>query len=432
MAGLPGAGVGVLERSRQEVALPHWRRVRQHFPHRGLADIEGTVRSQLRRPEIANRIRPGARVALGVGSRGIKCLQPVVRAAVAELREQGARPFIVPAMGSHGGATAEGQRQLLATYGITEEAVGAPVRASMETVELGTVLDGIVVHFDRIAREEADAVVPVARVKPHTSFRGPIESGLHKMLGIGFGKHRGASYLHTFPVARFSELLRAVGQLVLERVPVPFGLAIVEDAHEEAAVVEAVPGERFAEREPELLSLAREWMARLPFTEADVLVVQEIGKNISGAGMDPNVTGRFGVRGVETEVRIGRLVVLDLTPETHGNACGLGVADLVTARAAGKVDFVATYTNQVTAQVLEGAKLPLVAGSDREAVAIAVRTLGRLEPERVRLAWIRNTLELGELWVTEPLWAEIRGLEHLESVEGPRPIRFDEDGQLLR
>ncbi len=425
------AGVGVLERSREQVALPPWRRVRQHFPHRRLDDVEGTVRAQLHRPEIASRIRPGARVALGVGSRGIKCLQPVVRAAVAELLEQGARPFIVPAMGSHGGATAEGQRQLLATYGITEEAVGVPIRASMETVELGTVLDGVVVHFDRIAREEADVVVPVARVKPHTSFRGPIESGLHKMLGIGFGKHRGASHLHTFPIARFSELLWAVGQLVLERVPVPFGLAIVEDAYEEAAVVEAVSAERLAEREPELLLLAREWMARLPFTEADVLLVQEIGKNISGAGMDPNVTGRFGVRGVETDVRIGRLVVLDLTWETHGNACGIGVADLVTARAASKIDFIATYTNQVTAQVLDGAKLPLVAGSDQEAVAIAVRTLGQLEPERVRLAWIRNTLELGELWVTEPLWAEIRSLEHLESVEGPFPIRFDQAGQLV-
>jgi hypothetical protein len=389
------------------------------------------VRDELARPEISSRIRPGARVAIGAGSRGIKCLQEVVTALVAGLKERGAEPFIVPAMGSHGGGTAEGQREVLASYGVTEENVGAPVRASMDAVELGSVLDGVKVFIDRLAFTEADAIVPVARVKPHTDFRSEIESGLHKMLTIGFGKHRGASYVHTFPLERFGEMIKAGGQLVLSKAPVAFGMAIVEDSYEDPAIVEAVPPEAFASREPQLLETARAWLPRLPFEACDILLVQELGKNVSGAGMDPNVTGRFPLESIPKPVRLQWMAVLDLTEETHGNACGIGTADLTTRRAADKIDLTATYMNHVTSQLLQGAKLPLIAETDREALTIAAATLHRQAPETARIAWIKNTLELFELRLSEPLWEEARGHEALEALGDPEPIRFDGAGALL-
>jgi len=421
----------ILEASRLDIALPEWRPVKQGFVHRAVPSVAAAVHGELQRPTIAERIAPGMRVAIGVGSRGIRCLPEVVRTLVATLRERGALPFIVPAMGSHGGGTAEGQVEVLASYGVTESAMGAPVRASMDTVELGQVLDGIRVFMDRIAFTEADAIIPVARVKPHTDFRGEIESGLHKMLGIGFGKHRGASYMHSFPLDHFGHLVPPVGQLVLQKASVPFGIAIVEDSFEDAAIVEAVPGEAFATREPELLRLAKEWLPRLPFDQVDVLVVQEVGKNVSGSGMDPNVTGRFSLPSLPRHIQIGRLVALDLTPETHGNATGLGVADITTRRAAAKIDWHKTYTNHVTACVLDGAKLPLAAESDQEAVAIAVRTLWGTPPQSVRLAWIKNTLELETLWVSEPLWAELSRSGTIEALGEPTPIRFTADGSLV-
>jgi hypothetical protein len=251
------------------------------------------------------------------------------------------------------------------------------------------------------------------------------------MLAIGFGKHRGASHLHSFSIDRFGELLPAAGSLILERMCVPFGIAIVEDSYEDAAIVEAVPGERFGSREPELLRLAREYLPRLPMDDVDVLLIQQIGKNISGTGMDPNVTGRFSNPSMASHVRIGRAVVLDLSPETHGNASGLGLADVATIRAAGKVDFHRTYTNLLTSQMLEGAKLPVIAPSDREAVLIAATTLWGVEPAEVRLAWIKNTLELGELRVSDPLWRELAGRPGLEPLSDPEPMRFDEAGTLL-
>lgn len=338
---------------------------------------------------------------------------------------------MVPAMGSHGGGTAEGQRAVLAAYGITEEGVGAPVRASMETVELGTVLDGIHIFTDRTAFTEADAIVPVARVKPHTDFRYRVESGLHKMLTIGFGKHRGASNIHTYPLERFGEIIEAAGQFILTKVNVPFGIAIVEDAYEQPGIVEAVPGDHFDVREAELLETAKSWLARLPFSEADVLIVQELGKDVSGAGMDPNVTGRFADPGIESSFRAQWLLFLDLTADTHGNAAGLGFADVTTRRAAEKIDVAATYMNQVTSQILQGAKLPLVAESDQEAVAIACSALRRRPPEQARIAWIKNTLELLELHVSEPLWQDIAAREDVRALGEPEPIRFDGTGSLL-
>jgi hypothetical protein len=420
----------LLEASQRGVELPLWRTVEQRLVHRGLPSVRDAIAIQLARPEVRDRVTPGARVAVGVGSRGIGCLHEVVQALVAGLRSLGAEPFIVPAMGSHGGATAEGQQEVLASLGITEESVGAPIRAGMDTVELGKVLDGVPVHFDRIALTEADLVVPVARVKPHTDFRANIESGLHKMLAIGFGNHRGASTLHQTPFEEFGELIPAAGSLVRSVAPVPFGLAIVEDSYEDAAVVEIVLNEAMPAREAELLALAKQWLPRLPFDSVDVLVVQEMGKNISGAGMDPNVTGRTPLGTSFSFLRIGNLVVLDLTEQTHGNAVGIGVADITTRRAAEKIDWFKTYTNHVTARTLAGAKLPLVASTDREAFDLAVRTLPRVDPQRLRFVWIRNTLEVARMQLSEAAWQAVSSRGDLEALTEPEPVRFDAGGSL--
>jgi hypothetical protein len=421
----------VLEEARRHPPLPPWRRIRQTPTHHGVPSVAGAVDRQLARPEVRAAIRPGMRVAVGVGSRGIGCIQEAVRATVAGLRSLGAEPFIVPAMGSHGGATPEGQEDLLAGYGITEAEVGAPIRSGMETVPIGTVLDGVQLHFSKVVLTEADAVVPVARVKPHTDFRHHIESGLYKMLAIGLGKHRGASTIHTFPLDRFGEIIAAAGQHVLTQVDVPFGIAIVEDAYEDPGIVEAVLGSAIATREPELLEIAKSWLLRLPFESADVLVVQELGKNISGAGMDPNITGRFAEPSIPRSLVVQQLAFLDLTEETHGNATGMGFAELTTRRVMEKLDVAATYTNAVTSQILSAARVPVVAETDEELFAIAGSTLRRTPAERARIAWIRNTLELLELRVSEPLWAEMRTQEDVVAVGEPEPICFDAEGTLV-
>lgn len=415
---------------RLDVELPPWRPIVQRFPSHALPSPVATVAEQLSRPEIRDRIKPGMRVAVGVGSRGIGSIAEIVRAVVAGLRTRGAEPFVVPAMGSHAGGVAEGQAELLASYGITESYLGAPIRASMETVDVGDVLDGIHVVFDRVAWTEADAVVPVARVKPHTDFRGEVESGMQKMLAIGLGKRRGAEYMHTFPLMRFGELIPAAAGLILQRKNVPFGIAIVEDHYERPGIIEAVPGEAIQAREPELLKQAWAWLPQLPATEIDILLVQEMGKDISGAGMDPNVTGRHTMPLVP-RVRVRRLAVFGLTAKTNGTATAIGMADIVTRRLAEGIDFYSTYVNHISSNSIEGAKLPLIAETEQEAVAIAALTLGRTAPEAASIAWIQNTLRLDRLWVNEPLWRTIRDDPMIESLAEPSPMAFDAEGRLV-
>lgn len=421
----------LLAAHQRDVALPPWRKVAQNLPHRGLPSVEDAVRTQMARPEVAACLPPGSRVALAVGSRGVSRIDEIVRCLVQAMRAQGLHPFVVPAMGSHGGGTAAGQQEVLASLGVTESAVGAPIRAGMETVELGSVLGGVPVHVDRIAYTEADLVVPVGRVKPHTDFRGPLESGLHKMLAIGLGKHRGAAHLHTYPLSRFSEVVSAAGSLIRARVNVPFGIAVVEDSYEEPAVIEAVLNDGMEVREAELLTMAKAWLPRLPFDSVDILVVQEMGKNISGAGMDPNVTGRFPLGNIRPSVTVGSLLVLDITSASHGNASGIGMADITTARAAGKIDWTATYTNHAAAGSLNGAKLPLVASTDREALDLAARCAVQVASSDLRIAWIRNTLQLAELVVSEPLWASRGPDSQLTALSEPAAMLFDEQGSLV-
>lgn len=416
-----------------EMQLPRMVPVMQKFASGGLDPerIERMIGDEMAKPSIRGKIRPGMRIAVGVGSRGIENIARIVRAVIMELKELGAEPFIIPAMGSHGGATAEGQARLLAGYGITESEVGAPVRASMDTVRLGSVLDGVEVYFDRISCEQADGIVAVARIKPHTDFKAPIESGILKMLGIGFGKHKGASYLHRFGMDRFGSLLPEVGKLIMERTPFLFGVGIVEDAYHRTAYIEAVPGESLPRREEELLIEAKRLMPRFWMDDIDVLVVDEIGKNISGSGMDPNVIGRSGsCRSFGDGPAIGKIVVRGLTPETKGSAVGIGIADFTTRRLVEQIDFAAMYTNVITAMDISGGKLPIIMHNDRDAISAAMYTTGRREPGQARVVRIRNTLSLQDILVSENMKPEAEAHPMLETNGSPREWRFDASGNV--
>jgi hypothetical protein len=410
--------------------LPRWAKLRQRLDTTQIENVAAAVATEFSRPEVRQRIRGGTRVALGVGSRGIDRLDEVVRAAAAEIRRLGAEPFVVPAMGSHGGATPEGQVEVLAHYGVTPEAIGCPIRASMETVQLGAVEDDVPVWFDRLAASEADVVVPINRVKPHTDFHADVESGLVKMITIGLGKQKGADVFHARGFEQFAHLLPAVLERTLQQVSIPFGVALVENGHARLSLIEAVPGERIWAREQELLRLARERMPRLPGEAIDVLIVDQLGKDISGIGSDTNVVNRYYFGPLPFTPRIQRLIVRDLTPDTEGNASGIGLADVVLKRAVDKIDPVQTYMNCITAKTPEGARVPITVETDRQALYVALACCLQVETSSSKLARIRDTKHLEEFWASEPLLPELLATERVEQMGELEPIRFDAQGML--
>ena len=335
-------------------------------------------------------------------------------------------------MGSHGGGTAEGQVGILTEYGITEEYLGCPIEASMDVVQVGTLADGWPVYCDRIA-SEADYIVPCNRVKPHTDYRGVHESGLVKMMAIGLAKHRGAEAMHRQGFARFAEVIPEAGRVFLDNTKVLFGIAMVENAHDRLLHVELVPRSRIFERDAALLELAKANIPRFLFEAVDLLIVDQIGKDISGSGMDPNATGRPNTKlpGFEDAPDIHRILVRDLTDATHGNATGLTGADVTTQRVIRKMDWTATYINVVTAGLIDAASIPLVANTDREAIALALRGCPKLEPAEARIARVRNTLELETIWLSETLREEVEAHPRMSILGEPRPVRFDDEGTLL-
>ena len=408
-------------------------RVRQHFRHPFVEDVAAEVDRQLAALPLGQRIQPGETVAITVGSRGIANLPRIIRAAVEHLQRLGARPFLVPAMGSHGGGTAEGQRRIIESYGVTEAFCGCPIRSSMETVVVCTAAEGFPVHFDRFAFQ-ADHVLVCGRVKPHTGFSGEIESGLMKMMLIGLGKHHGARVYHrAIQDHSFDQILRSVGREVLARCRILAGLAILENAYDQTAQIEAVLPEQFEQREKELLVLAREWMPRLPFPVADMLLIDAIGKDISGTGMDTNVVGRKYLDHAAREdeyPKIRYIVVRDLTEATQGNATGIGLAEFCLQRALEKVDVQATRTNSFTGGHITAAMMPIDYATDREVLDAALPTLGLREAPQVRLMWIASTLDIAEVECSQAYWDEARSREDLEILAGPRPLPFDARGLL--
>jgi hypothetical protein len=396
-------------------------------------DVAAEVAAKLGRVGLHAMVTHGARVAITAGSRGIKDLPAVLRATVAAVREAGGDPFIAPCMGSHGGATADGQRAVLEGLGVTPETVGAEIVSSMDVVQVGESSLGAPVWAARDLAE-ADGVIVVNRVKPHTDFHGEVESGLVKMLVIGAGKHAGALSAHNLTVRHgFPTVLRDHGERLLEGLPALCGIALVEDQREGTALLEVLRPDEFFTREPHILARAYELLPRLPFEQLDVLIVDQLGKDVSGTGMDTNVIGRSSFWGGgerPTRPRITRIVVRGLTEATHGNACGIGMADFTTARCAAQVDRAATDVNCITSNCPEDARIPIACASDREAVAAALQTAGVTEPAEARLAWIRDTGRLERIAVSEALLDEVRAGEALRPAGPLFPLPYDDGGDL--
>ena len=405
--------------------LPQMARVRQAFEHHKIDDVAGAVTNEMGREDIKAKVKPGAKIAVGVGSRGVANIDVAVKALIASLKELGADPFIFPAMGSHAGGTSEGQEALLAGYGVTEDKMGAPVRATMDTVVVAELEGGTKVHMDKYAHD-ADGVVLINRVKPHTSFRGEIESGIVKMMTIGIGKINGATSLHgNHPITEFGDALPRAAKAIMECQPFLFGIGMVEDAFDDTAIIQALPAETLFEEETKLQAKAKELMAKIYIEDIDVLVIDEIGKEISGAGADPNVIGNPGTPGFEVP-RVKKIVILDLTEKTHGNAAGIGSAHVITHRLLRRVDFASTYANMVTATALEGARVPIPMKTAEDAVRLAVKTLIGVEPEDARIVRIRNTLSLGEIEVSEPILKDLQGDSRMEVLSQPGKISFED------
>ena len=389
-----------------------------------LSDVRGAVREALEDVRM-----PSGSVAVGVGSRGVGGIAEVVAGLVEALKAAGAEPFVVPAMGSHGASTAEGQAEVLRHLGVDEASVGCPIRATMEYVKIGETPAGVEVFMDKNAYE-ADSVIVVNRIKPHTAFRGTVESGPTKMLAIGLGKQRGAYSIHAAGWDEIHETIPQAARVATDTGKVAFGLAVLENADGRPYRVAAIPAENLEEAEAPLLEEAKEKLPRLPFDTLDVLVVDEIGKNISGDGADPNVTGRYPTTAASGGPKVGRLVFLGLTEETGGNANGLGVADVVTERLTDAMYRPSTYMNALTSTTPISVKTPMVMPTDRMALAAALNMCAGVTPAEARIARIENTLKLRRMWVSEALLEEVERDQKLRVIEGPRPMRFDEHGAL--
>lgn len=410
------------------MSLPRMMKVRQHFDAPTLDDIEGAVRAEVAKMNLASRVKPGDSVAISVGSRGVANIALITKTLVEELKAAGTEPFVVPAMGSHGGGTAEGQRAIVEGYGVTEEYIGAPIRATMAVEKVSETEDGVPVYFDKYAYE-ADHVVVMGRVKPHTSFTGEIESGLHKMMLIGLGKHKGAALYHQAIVHySFDRIVKSVGQQVIEKCSVLFGLGIVENQYDQTALVRSTAPEDFVETEKELLILAKRWLPSIPFDRIDLLIVDYIGKNISGSGMDTNVVGRKhnDHHAVDKEFpKVTRIFVRDLTEETHGNACGIGIAEYTHKRVTEKIDHSITAINAMTGNHPSAAAMAIYFDTDREVVEAALKTVGLVEPEKAKVVRITDTLHLEQIQASEALLPEIEKRDDLSIVEPLAEMSFD-------
>lgn len=411
--------------------VPKMFRVRQKFPRPKIeaAEIPGIIEELLGDEKFASRVKPGMRVAITAGSRGIANVALTTRCLADFVKARGASPFIVPAMGSHGGATAEGQREILKGYGITEESMGCPILSSMEVKKIGKNAEGGDVYIDKNAAE-ADGIILGCRIKPHTAFRGPYESGMMKMMAIGLGKQYGAMVCHEAGFQNMAKNVPLFGNAIIEHAPILFALPTIENAFDETCRIVAVAAEEIAQREPELLREAFSYMPRIWVDSCDVLVVDQIGKNFSGDGMDPNITGTFCTPYASGGIKAQRVAVLDLSPETHGNGIGLGYASATTERVYQQLDLAAMYPNAITCTVLGGVRIPIVMESDREAIQVCVKTCNEIDKEHPRIVRIPNSLHLEHIMLSESYYEEAKCNPNLEIESEPEDWGFDADGNL--
>ena len=414
------------------VRLPRMVRVRQLLDHSHFEpeEIPTLVRAQLDRPEMRARIHPGMSVAITCGSRGVANIAIITKAIVDFVKDCGGEPFVFPAMGSHGGATAEGQTAILTGYGVTEDFLGCPIRSSMEVVQVGNREDnGWPVYVDKNAAE-AGGIILCGRVKAHTAFRGPYESGILKMAVIGMGKQKGAEQVHQDGFLKMGYDLPQIAKVIFDNTNILGAVALAENAYDETCIIEGLLKEEVFDREPDILRRAKERMGKIFFDDIDVLVVDRIGKDVSGDGMDPNITGRFAVPHVKGEKNVQHIAVLDLTEETHGNCNGLGLADVTTARLVNKIDVDATFPNVVTSTVVCTPRIPLFTRSDADCIKIALRTCNFIDRAHPRIVHIRDTMHLEEIGISEHMLEEARANPNIEILSGPEDWPFDRQGNL--
>ena len=425
---------GNVSRMLEGIPIPDMFRAEQAFDksHIEPAEIPSIVRKELSRPEIADTIRPGMSIAITAGSRGVANVDTITRAIVDFCKERGAEPFIVPAMGSHGGATAEGQAQLLEGYGITAETMGCPVRSSMETVLLGYSEFGKPVYQDKNAHE-ADGIIVSCRIKPHNAFRGTYESGICKMMVVGLGKQKGAESVHSDGLGNMARNLPANARVVLENSNILFAIPTIENAYDETALIEAVPKDRIMKREPELLQFAFKNMPSILVGEADVLIVDSMGKNYSGTGVDPNISGTWSTEFGKGGLKVKRTCFLDLTDCSHGNANGMGLADFITKRMFDKLDPEMIYPNCFTSTVIRSGMMPPVVATDKEAIQACILTANQIDKKRPRIVRIKNTLHVGRIMLSEVYYEDVVAGKYpgLTALDEPAPLVFDEDENLL-
>lgn len=413
----------IIKKMLKDIPLPKMVKVEQKFYAPELADVASEVHKVIDQANVLDRVTKGDRVAIAVGSRGVADIEILVREVVKVVKSVGGTPFIVPAMGSHGGASGEGQKEVLEDLGVTEEFVGAPIIASMAVVKVGELPNGLPVYVDKHAYE-ADHIVIINRIKAHTAFRGPVESGLLKMLTIGLGKQKGAEAAHLYGFEHMAEHVPEMAKIILKNVNFLFGLGSIENAYDHVAKIVALPAERIIAEEPDLLLEAKDIMAKLMFKEIDVLVVDEIGKDISGDGMDPNITGRYATPYATGGPDVKRIVVLGLTKKTHGNANGLGMADVTTKDVFDSIEWHKGFANSLTSTVTNVVKVPMFMETKELAVKAAVKVCNSFDMNTVRIVRIKNTLDIKEIWVSESLLEEIKDKNDFEILGNPTVMSY--------
>ena len=422
------AEMGIASELIKNVRLPEMVSIRQNFDgtHIETDMIPAIIREEMMQDKISSKFKPGMRVAITAGSRGIDNIALIIKSIADSLREIGAEPFIVPAMGSHGGATAEGQREVIESYGITEEYTGCRIISSMETIEIGRTETDRPVRIDKNAYE-ADGIVVCNRLKPHTGFSGPYESGIMKMMAIGLGKQYGAEIIHADGFRHFREYIPMYGKTIIRNAPVSCALAILENSYDQTRELVALTPEEIVTEEPVLLDRARSYMPGLLFDECDVLIIDEAGKDISGIGMDPHITGRFATDCASGGINAQRVAILDMSPGSHGNGCGMGLADCITKRYFDKLDLEATYPNGITNTVVGEMKIPMIMQTDKEAVQLCIKTCNEIDKENPRVIRIRNTLRLDNIEISGALLEEAIAHPDIEVTGELHPMVFNEE-----
>lgn len=419
-----------LGHSERDASFPNMYKVHQLFNAKAIENPEKRIHDQCK-IFFHERQLSGKTIAITVGSRGISELSLIVRTLIDELKGVGAHSFIVPAMGSHAGATAKGQKAFIESYGIVAKIVGVPIISDLSTIEIGRTEDGIPVYCDKAAYN-SDGIIVLNKIKPHADFKGNHESGLLKMMAVGLGKHTGATSIHRYGFKNMAQLLPQFGKVFIEKAPILCGIAVLENQYDTLYDVEFVEKSMLIRREKELLVKAKDLLPRLQFPEIDILIIGEIGKNISGEGMDPNITGRPGsglTEGFDAP-DIQTIIVLDITRESHGNGVGIGMSDITTVGCVRKLDLSAMYTNAVTAKILNPVKIPLVANSDREAIQLAIKTCTGKKFEAPRIVWVKNTLEIGDLYISENLYNDVKNSRAFQVQNDILGFSFSEDDSL--